>query len=440
MRVITWSDLDAPARAELVQRTATSRAMFDPALREQIAGLVEGIEVGGDEAVVKATREFDGVELDPLALVLDADEIESGASETPAKVCEAIKVAIAQSRAFNEALKPDAVWQKEISAGVTVGEKVTPIESVGLFVPAGKGSFPSVLVQIGVPATVAGVARRVVIVPPDPTTGKPDPAVLEVARQLDIAELICANGPAGVAAAALGSETIEPVVKIVGPGSPPVAAAMLECQRRGCVTQMVLGPTESVIVADAGADIDLLAADFLNEAEHGPDTSAFLITPNEEIIEALGERVRARLADLPSQRADWASTAITDNGGVVIVSDLAQAAELVNLIAPEHVQLAVSDPDALLEQIDNAGEVLLGQGASFSLANYTIGVPASLPTGRFARVSSGITAETFLKRTSVAKVSAQGNASLTDAALALAEHEDFPAHAQALRARRGEGK
>lgn len=438
MRVISWLDLDAGQRADLVERRSTSRAMFVPALRAQIAGLVDEVEAGGDQAVVAATGRFDGVDLSPGGLVMDAPRIAAIAEATPSAVREAIATAIAQSKAFNEALMPNATWRREIAAGVEVGEKVTPIESAGLFVPAGKGSFPSVLVQIGVPAGVAGVERTVVVTPPDPESGLPDSAVCEVARQLSITRMICANGPAGIAALALGTESVDPVVKIVGPGSPPVAAAMLECQHRGCVTQMVLGPTESVIVADASADIDLLAADLLNEAEHGPDSQAFVVTPDGELVRELQERVAERLSRLPAQRAEWASIAITQNGGVVVVDDLAQAAEVVNLIAPEHVQLAVEDPEGLLDDIVNAGEVLLGQGASFSLANYVIGVPASLPTGRFARVSSGVTAETFLKRTSLARVTGEGNASLSDAALTLAEHEDFPAHADALKARDGD--
>ena len=436
MRVVHYSSLDAAARRQLIERPDTSRAMFDPELRSQIEQLVDSVEARGDAAVADALAKYDGVTLNGPAL-LGPEQIAKAAATVAPEVRSAIKVAVRSSLEFNWALMPEPLWRRELQPGLEVGEKITAIESAGLFVPSGKGSFPSVLVQIGTPASVAGVQRLVVIVPPLPGGGgQVDPAVLAVAQELGIEQVLCANGPAGVAALALGTETIDPVVKIVGPGSPPVAAAMLECQRRGCVTQMVLGPTESAIIADGSADLDLLAADLLNEAEHGPDSSAFLITPTVELVDALRERVESRLADLPEQRAEWARIAIANNGGVVIVKDLSEAAQLLNAIAPEHAQLAVADPEALLEQVTNAGEVLLGQSSSFSLANYTIGVPASLPTGRFARVSSGITAETFLKRTSIAKLSAEANESLTDAALALAEHEDFPAHAAALRARR----
>jgi histidinol dehydrogenase len=437
MRILNWADLDAESRSDLVERRDTSRAMFAPELRTQIEALVDDVEQRGDAALADALQKFDGIKPGSAPTIFGAAEISAAAETVDPLVRKAIKVAVERSREFNEALKPESEWMQTLKPGLKVGEKVTAIESAGLFVPSGKGSFPSVLVQIGTPAKVAGVERLVVIVPPVPGgNGEVDSAVLAVAHELGIDSVLCANGPAGIAAAALGTETIESVVKVVGPGSPPVAAAMLECQRRGCVTQMVLGPTESAIVADASADIDLLAADLLNEAEHGPDTSAFLITPNPEILDVLAERVEARLADLPAQRAEWARIAITANGGVVVVTDLAEAASVLNAIAPEHAQLAVADPEALLELVVHAGEVLLGQAASFSLANYTIGVPASLPTGRFARVSSGITAETFLKRTSIAKLTTEANEALTDAALALAEHEDFPAHAAALRARR----
>jgi len=438
MRTLRWSELNESQRLAIIERRDTARAMFDPALRSEIERLVDDVEQRGDAALQEATERFDGIDLDSAGSRLDSDAIAAGASQTAPALREAIAVAIERSEAFNRALLPERSWRSEIQPGLSVGEVVSPIESAGLFVPSGKGSFPSVLVQIGTPAVVANVGRLVVIVPPDQRTGRPDAAVLEVARQLGIGELICGNGPAAVAAVALGTESIQPVVKIVGPGSPPVSAAMLECQRRGCVTQMVLGPTESVIIADANADLDLLAADLLNEAEHGPDSSAFLITADQSIVEPLGERVQARLEQLPEQRAEWARIAITDNGGVILVANEAEACELVNTLAPEHLQLAVADPEAMLTSIVNAGEVLLGQGASFALANYTVGVPASLPTGRFARVSSGITAETFLKRTSVAAVSNQAAEALSTAALELAAHEDFPAHAAALRARRSE--
>ena len=201
MRVINWADLDVGARTALVAREATARAMFDPALGEQIKSLVDDVAARGDQAVTDATKRFDGVTLDPGSLLLGPAEIAAGADQISPEVKEAIAVAIRSSRAFNEAAVPEREWRKAMSEGYEVGEKITPITSVGLFVPAGKGSFPSVLIQIGTPAAVAGVAQQLVIVPPDPATGLPDPAVLEVARQLDITQVLCANGPAGVAAA-----------------------------------------------------------------------------------------------------------------------------------------------------------------------------------------------------------------------------------------------
>jgi histidinol dehydrogenase len=262
-----------------------------------------------------------------------------------------------------------------------------------------------------------------------------DPAVLYVAAELGIRDVFRANGPAGVAALAFGTATFPRVRKVVGPGSPPVQAAQIACQLHGVHTQMLLGPSESLILADDSGDARLLAADLLNEAEHGPDSSSLLVTDSEPLVEAVQEAVAAQLADLPEPRRGYAVTALGENGGAVLADDLETACEIANAYAPEHMQIVAREDERLLERIQHAGEVLLGQGTPVSAANYTIGVPAALPTGGFARVTSGITAETFLKRTSIARTSAGALAAMAPAILALADHEGFPAHAAAVRAR-----
>jgi histidinol dehydrogenase len=353
-------------------------------------------------------------------------------------VVSAVRGAIANIRAFNEVVVRDGDWRLELGPGLLVGEKATPIASAGLFVPSGKGSFPSVLTQLGTPAVVAGVPEIAVVVPPMPGgDGAVDPAVLCVARELGLGNVYRANGPAGIAALAFGTETIPKVRKVVGPGSPPVQAAQIECQRFGCHTQMLLGPSESLIIADDSADVRLLAADLLNEAEHGPDSSSLLVTDSEELLSAVSGLLRDRLRVLPEPRRSYARSALGRNGGCVLTVDLDEAVEFANEYAPEHMQLAVreEDQEALLGRLQHAGEILLGQHTPISAANYTIGVPAALPTGGFARVTSGVTAETFLKRTSIARVHPAALRAMAPAALALAAHEGFPAHAAAIRAR-----
>lgn len=435
MRVLRWSGLSEEQRDQLLERGI--RAIFDPHLREAVAEIVEDVREHGDAAVCRALEKFDGCEVTPGGLRVSEEEFERARSHVSGEVLEAIAVGIANVRAFNDELVREREWRTEIAPGLMVGEKMTPVASAGLFIPSGKGSFPSVLVQIGTPAVVAGVPELAVVVPPVPGgAGEVDPAVLCVAAELGITNLFRVNGPAGIAALAFGTESIPKVRKVLGPGSPPVQAAQIACQQYGCHTQMLLGPSESLILADDSADPRLLAADLLNEAEHGPDSSSVLVTDSEALIGEVQPELARQLAELPEPRRSYAVAALGENGGAVLTDDLDEAIAVANTYAPEHMQIVARDEEAVLAGIDHAGEVLLGQSTPVSLANYVIGVPAALPTGMFARVTGGVTAETFMKKTSIARADEQALDSLSDAVLALAEHEGFPAHAAAIRARR----
>jgi histidinol dehydrogenase len=436
LAVIRWHEADEARRSALLERGTA--AIFDAALMESIRAIVEDVRDHGDAAIVRALERFDGCTIAPERLRISETEFEHAADALPAAVLEAAREGIANIRAFNEYATREREWRTEIRPGLVVGEKLTPIASAGLFVPSGKGSFPSVLTQIGTPAVVAGVPEIAVVVPPVPGGGgEVDPAVLCVARELGLTNVFRANGPAGVAALALGTETIPRVRKVVGPGSPPVQAAQILCQQYGCHTQMLCGPSESLILADDTAEVRLLAADLLNEAEHGPDSSSVLVTSSEALLAAVQEELARQLPELPEPRRSYAHAALGRNGGCVLTADLDEAIEVTNIYAAEHMQLVVAADleDAVLARLVHAGEILLGQQTPISAANYVLGVPAALPTGGFARVTSGITAATFLKRISVAKADARALAEMTPAVLALAEHEGFPAHATAVRAR-----
>jgi histidinol dehydrogenase len=265
--------------------------------------------------------------------------------------------------------------------------------------------------------------------------------VLVVCRKLGLRTVARVNGPAGIAAMGFGTESIPRVRKIVGPGSPAVTIAQVEMQRYGVATMMLLGPTESVVVADESADPMRLAADLLIEAEHGTDTSVVLVTTSADLATATDRELEAQVAQLPGPRADAARAALGPNGGCVVVDDLDTATEVVNVYAPEHLQVAVADGevDRVVDQLVNAGEILIGQHTPFSAANFVIGCPASLPTSGFAHVSSGITAATFLKRTAVARSDEAAMRRMTPSVVALADHEGFPAHAAALRRRSPNG-
>jgi histidinol dehydrogenase len=436
LAVMRWQEADESRRHQLLNRGLDK--IFDPALQEGIREIVQDVRDHGDAAVIRALQRFDGCEIPAGGLRISEEEFERAPNAVSEEVLEAARMAIANLRAFNEYATREREWRTEIRPGVTVGERLTPIASAGLFVPSGKGSFPSVLTQLGVPALVAGVPEIAVVVPPVPGgNGEVDPAVLCIARELGITNIFRANGPAGIAALAFGTETFPRVRKVVGPGSPPVQAAQIQCQQFGCHTQMLCGPSESLILADDTADVRLLAADLLNEAEHGPDSSSVLVTDSERLLARLQEELDRQLAELPEPRRSYAEAALGTNGGCVLTADLDESIEVANLYAPEHMQLVV-DPaveDATAARLQHAGELLLGQNTPISAGNYVIGVPAALPTGAYARVTSGITAETFLKRMSVAKLDRNAIQEMAPAVIAFADHEGFPAHAAAARAR-----
>ena len=427
--------MDESARDALFNRGLDD--IFDPALRTSIGAVIEDVRERGDAAVCDALARFDRIMIEPAQLRVTGDEI--AAATVSDAVDAALDDAIAHVRSYNEhQLGRLGAWSFESEPGLTVGEKLSPVASVGFYVPSGKASYPSVAYQLATPAVVAGVERIVLVVPPVPGgTGEVDPAVLVVCRKLGISDVFRVNGPAGIAALGFGTESIPRVRMVVGPGSPAVTIAQVEMQRYGVATMMLLGPTESLVIADASADPFRLAADLLIEAEHGTDSSVVLLTPDDGFAATVDAELERQLADLPEVRATAARAALGPNGGCVVTTDLAEAVAIANRYAPEHLQVAV-DPDRETEVVDglvNAGEILVGQHTPFSAGNFVIGCPASLPTSGFAHVSSGITAATFMKRTAVARADATAIARMGPSVIALADHEGFPAHAAAIRRR-----
>ena len=436
MRVQRWSEMDADERSALCDRGLDG---LTPELRRSIGDLIEDVRHNGDEAVCRALARFDGVSVEPDGLAVSEAEFAAARDEVGPDLRAAVRAMVDHVVRFNEALlERRGNWRFEPDPGLVVGEQVRPIASAGLFCPSGKASYPSVLAQIGGPAKVAGVPTVAVVVPPKPGGGGAvDPVVLCVAEELGLHRVFRANGPAGIAALGFGTEHIPKVIKVVGPGSWPVTCAQVEMQRWGTATMMVLGPTESVVIADDSADPVRLAADLLIEAEHGSDSCTVLVTPSAALVTATQTELADQIARLPLPRAHAARSSLGVNGGAVLVDNLDQAVRVANEFAPEHLQLAVclDEQERLLGLIDHAGEVLLGQHTPFSAGNFLIGCPASLPTNGFARVSSGITVEAFLKRTAVARADEAALRSLAPSIVALADVEGFPAHAAALRVR-----
>ena len=285
IRKLEWKSMTDDEKAWIHQRGTAAESADE--LRPAIRALVDDVRERGDEALLEALSRFDGVEIEASQLRVSGAEFDIAMGRIDPEVKAAIGQMIANIRAFNEALlERRQSWTAEIAPGHTVGEKVGPVANAALFCPSGKASYPSVLAQIATPAVVAGVEQISVIVPPAPGgDGSIDDAVLVVASELGLENVYRVNGPAGVAAAAFGTDTIPAHGMVVGPGSPPVAIAQLEVRAHG-VDSVVLGPTESLVVADETADPVLLAADLLNEAEHGTDSTVVLVSASSEVIEA----------------------------------------------------------------------------------------------------------------------------------------------------------
>lgn len=424
--------LDAVQRQRLLRR---AEIQIDE-LIEYVRPLVKAVRDEGDAALLRFTAQFDRVQLDPSQLRVSRAEIEQAHEILDPAVKRALEYAIANVRNFHEKQMPHEQWFSEVAPGVVAGEQITPITSVGLYVPRGKGSFPSVLYMLATPASIAGVPRIVVCTPPAPD-GSVDAASLVAADLCGVHEIYRVGGVQAIAALAYGTQTIARVHKITGPGSGYVAAAKRLLY--GTVdVGLPAGPSESITLADASANPELLARDLLIEQEHGPDSSALLVTPSRAIAEAVLKLLPEKIAALPEPRQGFVRTGLESargTGGIILTADLEEAIAFVNEYAPEHLEVQVREPFAILPRLKNAGEILIGPYTPFSAGNYAVGTNAILPTGGFAHTFSCTSVYDFLKRTGIAYVKAEGYPIISATVRTLAEFEGFPAHASAVRAR-----
>lgn len=425
-------DLSPGDRRRLLRRSAD--AIFSDEARAYAHRVLTDVAREGDVAVAAYTARWDGVVQDPKALAVGPDEIADAYESIDAGLRAALDAAIARVRRYNEWLRPPEMALTDIEPGITVGVRYQPLRSAGLYVPCGKGTFPSTMIMLGAPAVVAGVQQITVVVPPRPD-GRVDPAVLVAADLLGIRRIFRCNGAAGVAALAVGTDSIPKTDVVVGPGNPVVTAVQLAAASYGTTPLVMLGPSEAIIVADESADPARLAVDLINEAEHGVDSSAILITTSARVAEQVAALLPRYLGPLPEPRRTFAQRALGDLGGIFIAGDLGEAFDWVNLYAPEHLQLAVRDPLAAAARVRHAGEILAGQSTPFAAANYAIGVPHALPTGGAAAASSAVTVLSFMKVSSVASLTEEGLKTIASVAVRLGQHEGFPAHVQAITAR-----
>ena len=395
-------------------------------VEEAVRAIIADVRQNGDRALLELTRKFDRIDLSNSGLRVAQSEIDGAAAQCAPVALDALKLARDRIEAYHRRQLPkDERWTDAL--GVELGGRWTAIEAAGLYVPGGTAAYPSSVLMNAVPAKVAGVPRLVMVVPtPD---GNLNPLVLAAAKLAGVDEIYRVGGAQAVAALAYGTETIAPVVKIVGPGNAYVAAAKrLVFGKVGI--DMVAGPSEVLVLADRDGHPDWIAADLLAQAEHDVSAQSILITDDAALADAVEQAVGRQLARLP--RAAVASASWRDFGAIILARSLQDAVPLVDAIAPEHIEIVSEEAEDLARRIRNAGAIFLGAHTPEAIGDYVAGSNHVLPTARSARFSSGLGVLDFMKRTSILKCSPEALRSLAPAAIALGEAEGLDGHARSV--------
>ena len=390
----------------------------DVSVREIIGGVIEL----GDQALIKYTKKFDRISLTTDTLRFTQSELKEQAAQVSDKDRSALELAVTRIKSYHEKQLPDdTFWTDE--SGVELGWRWSPVSAAGLYVPGGLASYPSSVLMNAIPAKVAGVKRLAITVPtPD---NKVNPMVLLAAQLSGVDEVYRVGGAQAIAALAYGTKTIEPVDKITGPGNAFVAAAKRQVFGKVGI-DMIAGPSEILVIADKTSRPDWIALDLLSQAEHDENAQSILITDSDDVIKAVTEKIEINLQNL--SRNEIAGKSWKNNGAIIKVPNFEIAAELSNRIAPEHLELCVSDPENLAKKISNAGAIFLGHWTPEAVGDYVTGPNHVLPTARSARFSSGLSVMDFLKRTTLAKVSRDALLKIGPSAVTLANSEGLECH------------
>jgi histidinol dehydrogenase len=421
------SKLGPDERAALLKRSEADITTF----MERAQSIVQAVKEEGDKALLRFARDFDKAEVRGGNLKATEQEFDEAFKKVDDEVIEAISYAIGNIRTFHEEQRPEPMWLKEVRPGAFAGDRWTPISSVALYVPRGKGAFPSVTMMTSVPAVVAGV-RKIAICTPPTADGSVDAATLVAARLAGVSTVYKCGGAQAVAAVAYGTETIEPALKIVGPGSPWVVAAK-RLLSDVIDTGLPAGPSEAIVFADETIDGQLAALDVLIEAEHGPDSSAFLVTHSSKVAEAAMAALPDHWARMTPQRVEFSRAVLSGKrGGIVLTSSLEESYRFINDYAPEHLEILSVEPFCHLGSITEAAEVLMGPHTPVTLANFVLGPNAVLPTSRWARTYGPLSVTDFLKRSSIGYVTSSAYRELAGHARKLARYEGFSSHENAV--------
>lgn len=448
MQVTDARAMNAQQIADLMKKKAFDECVLSPGVQAGVTAMfgapltaaqvvdriVADVRAEGDEKLFYYTNLIDKAGLDASNIRVTEAEFTEAEALTKPEVVAAIKRAIANVTKFHEEQMPKT-WLTNRPYGAMLGQKVTPVDSVGIYVPGGTAAYPSSVIMNACPAKVAGVPRIVMAVPCG-KDGKVNPYVLVTAKEIGVTEIYKMGGAQAVAALAFGTETVPKVEKITGPGNIFVTLAKKAVYGH-CDIDMLAGPSEILVIADETANPTYLAADLLSQAEHDPLASAILVTDSEAVANAVAEEIEVQLAQLPRQ--EIASTALANYGKIILASDMATVIEMANISAPEHLEVMTKAPFEILPYIRNAGAIFLGQYSPEPLGDYYAGPNHILPTGGTAKFYSVLNVETFMKKTSIISYTGAALAEVADDVIAMAEAEGLRAHSNAIR-KRVEGK
>jgi histidinol dehydrogenase len=404
---------------------ATKREVSED-VDEAVRAIIEDVRERGDRALIDYTGRFDGLELTPETLRISSQEIDAAQAQCPPEELAALSFAKERIEVYHRAQRPQDSLTTD-ALGVTLGWRWTALESVGLYVPGGRASYPSSVLMNAVPAKVAGVPRIAMAVPTP--RGETNPLVLAAARLAGVDEVFRIGGAQAIAALAYGAGSVRPVAKIVGPGNAYVAAAKRRVFGQVGI-DMIAGPSEVLILADRHGNPDWIAADLLAQAEHDPAAQSILITDSAALADAVEKAVERQLETLP--KAEIAGASWRDFGAIILVERLDDAVPLVDRLAPEHLEIETEDAEALAAKVRNAGSIFLGSHTPEAIGDYVGGPNHVLPTARSARFSSGLGVLDFMKRSSILKCDAGALRALGPAAIALGRSEGLEGHARSV--------
>ncbi|HCG41102.1 MAG TPA: histidinol dehydrogenase [Pseudomonas sp.] len=400
-------------------------SVSDDGVNSRVLEIIKAVRERGDAALVELTQRFDGLQVASMAdLILPRARLEQALERITPEQREALEIAAERVRSYHERQKQDS-WTYTEADGTVLGQKVTPLDRAGLYVPGGKASYPSSVLMNAIPAKVAGVPEVVMVVPTP--RGEVNELVLAAACIAGVDRVFTIGGAQAVAALAYGTESVPPVDKIVGPGNIYVATAKRHVFGKVGI-DMIAGPSEILVVCDGQTDPDWIAMDLFSQAEHDEDAQSILVSPDAAFLDRVAESIARLLPTL--ERADIARTSIEGRGALIQVADMQQAIDVANRIAPEHLELSVAEPEQWLPQIRHAGAIFMGRYTAEALGDYCAGPNHVLPTSGTARFSSPLGVYDFQKRSSIINCSAEGASTLGKVASVLARGESLTAHAR----------